>query len=714
MDKIHICLDLLCEAGFVERKETLKETYEEVIGIYNLERDDPKMWEMVWNHEIFSLFQMEKQSGIQGIALSKPSSVDDLATLNSVIRLMAQEKGAEQPLNKFARFKANIQNWYDEMYAYGLTKEEQKILEPHLLPSNGICESQEGFMTLVQIPECGGFDLTWADRLRKSIAKKNPAEYEQLTKEYFETVKEKGLSPKLCNYVWNVLVATSRGYGFNKSHTLAYSLIALQEMNLAFKYPIIFWNCACLISDSGGAENTEDDEEPQINCEEEKYYNEMEEFGEDDSEDDIEDSYEEEDCDGYPAEVVILKNGKKKKKVKSTNYGRIATAIGKMRMAGIEVAPPDINVSTYTFSPDVKHNTIRYGLSGISKIGEDLVKTILANRPYNSIEDLTSKVKINKPQVINLIKSGAFDFLGDRIEVMRRYVASISDQKKRVTLQNMKMLIDFGLLPDNLNFECKVFNFNKYLKKFKDGNYYNLDENSFPFYEKNFDMDLLETTEGGFRIKQTSWDNIYKKNMDKVRPYVKAHQEELLNAINTRLMSDTWNKYCLGSISKWEMDSVSFYSHEHELINVKEKKYGFDDFYELPEEPEIERVIFIKGKKVPLFKITRIMGTVLDKDKAKKTVTLLTKKGVVTVKIFGQVFSHYDKQLSERGADGKKHVTEKSWLTRGNKIIVTGIRREDSFIAKKYARTPYHLVELITKINEDGTIEVSGARAGEE
>ena len=211
MDKMHICLDLLCDAGFVERKETLKETYESVLGIYNIERNDPKMWEMVWNHEILSLFQMEKQSGIQGIALSKPSSVDDLATLNSVIRLMAQEKGAEQPLNKFARFKADIRQWYREMEQYGLTNEEIKILEPHLLPSNGICESQEGFMQLVQIPECGGFDLTWADRLRKSIAKKNPAEYEKLTKEYFERVEEKGLSKNLCNYVWNVLVATSRG-----------------------------------------------------------------------------------------------------------------------------------------------------------------------------------------------------------------------------------------------------------------------------------------------------------------------------------------------------------------------------------------------------------------------------------------------------------------------------------------------------------------------
>lgn len=708
MDKMHICLDLLCDAGFVERKETLKETYESVLGIYNIERNDPKMWEMVWNHEILSLFQMEKQSGIQGIALSKPSSVDDLATLNSVIRLMAQEKGAEQPLNKFARFKADIKQWYREMEQYGLTNEEIKILEPHLLPSNGICESQEGFMQLVQIPECGGFDLTWADRLRKSIAKKNPAEYEKLTKEYFERVEEKGLSKNLCNYVWNVLVATSRGYGFNKSHTLAYSLIALQEMNLAFKYPIIFWNCACLISDSGGAQMEEqdnDEENIQGNDECETSYLSMEDFGAEY----VEDEEESEEDDEETSEVK-----KKKKKAKTTNYGKIATAIGKMRMSGVEVAPPDINKSTYTFSPDVEHNTIRYGLSGISKVGEEVVNNILANRPYSSVEDFTSKVKVSKPQVINLIKSGAFDSLGDRFEVMDNYIRSVSDQKKRVTLQNMKMLIDFNLLPPELSFECKVYNFNKYLKKFKDGIYYIMDENTMRFYEANFDMDLLIPTEDGFKIKQTSWDNIYQKHMDKVRPYIKSHHDELLNAINTRLMSDLWNKYCEGSLSKWEMDSVSFYSHEHELQNINEREYGFSDFYKLNENPDIDRIIDIKGKKVPLFKIHRIIGTVLDKDKAKKTVTLLTKSGVVTVKIYGAVFNHYDKQLSERGADGKKHVIERSWFQRGNKIIVTGIRREDSFLAKKYSRTPYHLVELITEIHDDGTFETAAERAGEE
>ena len=82
MNKIHKCIDLLYNNGYEEKKETIKETYESLIDIYNLERDDPKMWEMVWNHEINSLFLIEEQSGIKGITTLKAMSVDDLAILN--------------------------------------------------------------------------------------------------------------------------------------------------------------------------------------------------------------------------------------------------------------------------------------------------------------------------------------------------------------------------------------------------------------------------------------------------------------------------------------------------------------------------------------------------------------------------------------------------------------------------------------------------------
>lgn len=93
--------------------------------------------------------------------------------------------------------------------------------------------------------------------------------------------------------MWKVLISANKGYGFNAAHTLGYSIVGLQEMNLAYKYPIIFWNTANLIVDSGSM-NLEDE----IDL------------------DNIDNSDEENDD--------TIKNS-------SCDYGRIATAIGKMK-----------------------------------------------------------------------------------------------------------------------------------------------------------------------------------------------------------------------------------------------------------------------------------------------------------------------------------------------------------------------------------------------
>ena len=198
LDRIRACLDLLTKHGYIDKNLTLKEKYESTIGVYKIDRESPEMWKMIHEHKIESLFQMEQQSGIKGIAAVKPQTLEELATLNSVIRLMAQEKGAEQPIDKFARFKKDINEWYKEMELFGLTEEEQKLLEPILLDSSGICESQEKFMSLVQMSECGGFSLSWSDKLRKIIAKKDPKAFEELQKEFFKVTKEKKCSERFC------------------------------------------------------------------------------------------------------------------------------------------------------------------------------------------------------------------------------------------------------------------------------------------------------------------------------------------------------------------------------------------------------------------------------------------------------------------------------------------------------------------------------------
>ena len=214
IDKIQICLDLLVKQGYIKKYPTLRETYENCIGIYNLERDNEEMWRKCWNHEVMSLFQMEKDSGTRAIALAKPKSVDELAILNSVIRLMAQEKGGEMPIDKFVRFKNNPEEWDKEMDKWGLTKDEKDFLHFELDISYGLCIAQEQFMNLVQLPRLGGFNLTWADRLRKAISKKNPKDFDILEKEFFENAKNRNLSMNLCRYVWLVLISMNKSYGF--------------------------------------------------------------------------------------------------------------------------------------------------------------------------------------------------------------------------------------------------------------------------------------------------------------------------------------------------------------------------------------------------------------------------------------------------------------------------------------------------------------------
>ena len=542
-------------------------------------------------------------------------------------------------------------------------------------------------MLMVMDPKISHFTLAESNQCRKVLAKKKVKEIPIIQEKFLSQCPSK----KLGEYAWKTMMKPQMSYSFSEVHALLYSFIGIQTLVVATQFPIIYWNTACLIVNSQSIEEPEDEEEMAENCIEE-----------------LDDSSEEEEEEDSEEEIT---SKKEKKKQKTVNYGKIAIAIGKMEQGGIYISPPDINSSGFTFSPDEKNNIIRYGLRGITKVGEDIVKSIIENRPYSSIDNFLSKVKINKPQIINLIKAGAFDEFGKREDLMRYYVSEISDTKKRITLQNMKMLIDFGLIPDEYDLQRRAFNFNKYLKKMKIGTqYYGLDNIAMNFYEKNFDVDFLEPydTESGFAILQTKWDKIYKAQMDIIRPFIKDNNQLLLNEVNNRLMSDVWNKYCLGSISKWEMDSVSCYFHQHELQDVNYRLCGFSNFFELSEQPEIDRIIEIKGKKIPLFKIHRICGTVLDRDKGKKMVTVLTREGVVNVRVFGEVFSYYDKQISERGADGKKHVIEKSTFSRGNKIIITGIRRENEFVMKKYKNTPYHGIELITKINEDGTVESQG------
>jgi DNA polymerase-3 subunit alpha len=124
---------------------------------------------------------------------------------------MASEKDAEQPLNMWARYRQNINQWYKEMHTYGLTDEEIEWLSNHSAITDGICESQEGLMSLVQEERLGGNSLTFADKCRKGLAKKIGSLFDECEQEYYQNIKKNNCSEKLAHYVWDVLLKVQRG-----------------------------------------------------------------------------------------------------------------------------------------------------------------------------------------------------------------------------------------------------------------------------------------------------------------------------------------------------------------------------------------------------------------------------------------------------------------------------------------------------------------------
>lgn len=126
------------------------------------------------------------------------------------MRLMG-EPGEERPADKYFRFKQNISLWYDEMASFGLTKKEQKILEPYFKPSYGVPPSQEQLMLMLMDKDICGFSLSEANSARKIIGKKLMDKIPELHKK----VLEKAKSEKLGQYVWKYGAGPQMGYSFS-------------------------------------------------------------------------------------------------------------------------------------------------------------------------------------------------------------------------------------------------------------------------------------------------------------------------------------------------------------------------------------------------------------------------------------------------------------------------------------------------------------------
>lgn len=694
-DKLAEAIRLLQKYNEIDSTLTLREVYDKYFHPNVLPIEDDNIWKVLQENSVLNIFQFDSDVGSQAAKKIKPRSIMEMADANGLMRLMTAEKGQETPMEKYIRFKNNINDWYKEMDSYKLTKEEQEFLKPYFLKSHGVPPSQEQLMQMLMDENICHFTLAEANAARKIVGKKQMSKIPELKKK----VLDQASSQALGKYVWDCGIGPQMGYSFSIIHALAYSFIGFQTMFIATRWNPIYWNTACLVVNSGSLEEQEENEE-------------------------IVSIYEQEDFENYTYEDLPDRSGKKKIE-KATDYGKIAKALGDIIARGIKISLVDINKSNYSFEPDAESNEILFGMKALSNVGGPIIEQIIKNRPYTGIADFMNRCPLNKSAMISLIKAGAFDKLEKehgkefnvepRLFVMTYYLSKVCDAKKKLTLQNFNGLLQHNLIPVELDLQRRTFIFNKYLKANKKvGKYYTFDEPCERFYNEFFDIEQLDIINGITCILQTNWDKIYQGVMDAARDWLRDNQQEVLKQYNTLLFKETWDKYAQGNISSWEMEALCFYYHEHELKNVNKNKYGFVNFYDLSPEPEVDYFFKRNNKDIPIYKIYKIVGTVISKNDTRSSVTLLTTDGVVTVKFSKEYFAMAARQISEKQEDGTKKVVEKGWFVRGTKVLCAGYRRDDMFVAKTYKNTNSHQLYKIVDIKDNGDLTLTHERIGGE
>ena len=227
------------------------------------------------------------------------------------------------------------------------------------------------------LQKVAGYTPGEADIVRKAIGKKIESLMKKEEPRFLAGCRERGLTDEQAQTLWK-LIQPFAGYSFNRAHAAGYGLVTWQTAYLKANYPVEY--------------------------------------------------------------MAALLTSVKDDKDQRPKY--LATC----RRMGITVLPPDVNESGMDFTPasrpgSGKERAIRYGLSGVRNVGEQVVESIIAARRekgrFTSFFDFCNKVDasvLNKRVLESLIKAGAFDALGHTrkglMEVYEGYVDRVLARKR--------------------------------------------------------------------------------------------------------------------------------------------------------------------------------------------------------------------------------------------------------------------------------------------
>ncbi|HDY68554.1 hypothetical protein LCGC14_0880670 [marine sediment metagenome] len=257
-------------------------------------------------------------------------------------------------------------------------KKDVELLHPALErafgPTLGFGLYEECLMYLAQ--DIAGWSLHEADNLRKLTKEKgkNPKKVAKWKSDFVEGSIKMGIGNEMGTKIWEEVVDKFQGYGFNHSHAILYSFISYHTAYLKANFPLEF-----LVAN-------------------------------------------------------LMSEVNSNAKVASDNIGRIKAEIRRM---GVKISPPNINVSEKAYKIS-DNNTLITGLNQLKYIGKDAIPEILEHRPFNSLEDMLSKVdgrKLRVTSVQAMAASGCLDHFDMTRKQMFLYA---SDYKKKLQVWNKK------------------------------------------------------------------------------------------------------------------------------------------------------------------------------------------------------------------------------------------------------------------------------------
>ncbi len=202
------------------------------LDITALPLDDQPTYDLFARGDTVAVFQFESRGMREMLKRARPDNFEDIIALAALFRPGPLGSGMDR-------------DWTDRKHGLADVSYPHPSLEPVLKPTYGVIVYQEQVMQIAQV--LAGYSLGGADLLRRAMGKKKAEEMAKERAKFEQGASERGVDPRLATQIFDLMEKFAE-YGFNKSHSAAYALVAYQTAWLKVHYPAEFM-AAVLSSD---------------------------------------------------------------------------------------------------------------------------------------------------------------------------------------------------------------------------------------------------------------------------------------------------------------------------------------------------------------------------------------------------------------------------------------------------------------------------------